>query len=166
MLQPGKVKAVNGIALSSKLRQAQVSERMAEECQKALSREGYRANIDIQYDETSIQPGACLAIWAETETGCRLGADMAGKRGRNSEEIGRRVAHALLEDIRSGATVDRYLADQLIIYAALAAGTTEYLIPRLTEHIDSNLWLVEKFGAHTGLEGNRVLIEGIGHTRK
>ena len=166
MLFQGKVKAVNGITLSSKLKHARVSERMAEECQKVLSREGYRANIDIQYDETSLQPGACLALWAETETGCRLGADMAGKRGRTSEEIGRRVAHALLEDLKSGATVDRYLADQLIIYAALASGTTEYLIPRLTEHVDSNLWLVEKFGARTSLDGNKVSIEGIGHTRK
>lgn len=166
MLQQGKVKAVNGIALSSKLRQAKVSERMAGECQKVLGRQGYHANIDIQYDETSLQPGACLAIWAETDTACRLGADMAGKRGRSSEEIGQRVAHALLGDLKTGATIDRYLADQLIIYAALADGTTEYLIPRFTEHVDSNLWLVEKFGARTTLDGNRVHVEGIGYTRE
>lgn len=166
MLQPGKVEAINGIALSSKLRPARVSQRMAEECQRVLAREGYRASIDVQYDDTALQAGASLAIWAETDIACRFGADMAGKRGRSSEEIGRHVAHALLEDLKTGATVDRYLADQLIIYAALAQGTTEYLIPRFTEHVDSNLWLVEKFGARTSVEDNRLHIEGIGYTRR
>lgn len=165
MLQQGKVKEIAGIALSSRLKSARVSERMAEECQKILSRDGYRAKMEIQYDDTAIQAGASLALWAETDTGCRLGADQAGKRGRSSEEIGRRVALTLLEDLKAGATADRYLADQLIIYAALADGTTEYLIPRFTEHIDSNLWLVEKFGARTRVEGNKLHIEGIGYTK-
>jgi RNA 3'-terminal phosphate cyclase (ATP) len=93
-----------------------------------------------------------------------LGSDQAGKRGRSSESIGRYVAGNLLDDLKTGATVDRYLADQLIIYAALAGGTTEYIIPRLTEHIDTNLWLVEKLGARARLEGNTLHIEGLGYT--
>ena len=72
----------------------------------------------------------------------------------------------LLEDLKTGATVDRYLADQLIIYAALAEGTTEYIIPRPTEHVDANLWLEEKLGARTRIEGNNLHIEGLGYTRQ
>jgi len=53
----------------------------------------------------------------------------------------------LLEDLAVGAAVDRYLADQLIIDAALASETTAYQIPRLTDHMDTNLWLAERFGA-------------------
>ena len=64
----------------------------------------------------------------------------------------------------TGATVDRYLADQLIIYAALAEGTTEYIIPRCTEHVDANLWLVEKLGIHARIEGNTLDIDGLGRT--
>ena len=105
-----------------------------------------------------------MAVWAETDTGCLLGSDQAGKRGRSSESIGRYVARNLLEDLQTGATVDRYLADQLIIYAALAQGTTEYFIPRCSEHIDANLWLVEKFGAITRIEGNSLHVEGLDYT--
>jgi RNA 3'-terminal phosphate cyclase len=137
---------------------------MAEECQKVLTGKGYRARIETLWDETALQAGVSLALWVETNSGCLLGSDQAGKRGRSSESIGRYVARNLLEDLETGATVDRYLADQLIIYAALAVGATEYIIPRSTEHVDANLWLVEKLGARAHLEGNTLRIEGIGYT--
>ena len=160
----GKVKKVTGLALSSHLREQRVSQRMAEECQKILAESGYHAAIETLYDETAWQAGANLSLWAETDSGCLLGSDRAGKRGRSSEEIGRYVARNLLEDLKTGATVDRYLADQLIIYAALAVGATEYIVPCPTEHVDANLWLVEKLGARNKIEGNALHIEGIGYT--
>ncbi len=164
LLKQGKVKEVTGLALSSHLGEPRVSQRMAEECRKVLAAKGYRARIEALWDETALQAGASLALWAETDSGCRLGSDQAGKRGRSSEAIGRFVAQNLLEDLKSGATVDRYLADQLIIYAALAGGTTEYIIPRLSDHVDANIWLAEKLGARAKLEGNTLHIEGLGYT--
>ena len=164
LLNQGKVEEVTGLALSSHLRPQRVSQRMADECQKVLAEKGYRAKIETLWDETAVQAGASLAIWSKTDSGCLLGSDRAGKRGRSSEEIGRYVARNLVEDLNTGATVDRYLADQLIIYAALAGGTTEYVIPRSTEHVDSNLWLVEKLGARARLKGNTLRIEGLGYT--
>ena len=165
LLTQGEVTTVSGLALSSHLRQQRVSQRMAEECQRVMASGGYRAAIETLWDETAPQAGASLVVWAETDSGCLLGADQAGKRGRGSEEIGRYVARSLLEDLGSGATVARYLADQLIVYGALASGVTEYTVPRLTEHIDANLWLAEKFGAKPRLEGTRLRIDGMGHSR-
>jgi len=161
----GKVKKITGLSLSSHLRQSKVSQRMAEVCRKNLADKGYGAQIEALWDETALQAGASLALWAETDSGCRLGSDQAGKRGRRSEDIGRYVAQNLLTDLATGATVDRFLADQLIIFAALARGTTENIIPRFTEHVDTNLWLVEKFGALTRTEGNTLYIEGLGYSR-
>ena len=165
LLQQGKVTRISGVAISSHLKEKKVSQRMAEQCQKVLARQGYKSRIDVQWDDTAVQAGASLAIWAETDASCRLGADQAGRRGRGSEEIGTYVASSLLEDLKAGATVDRYLADQLVLYAALAEGTTQFLIPRLTDHVETNLWLVEKFGARTRVKGNMVRIEGIGFKR-
>ncbi|PIU55235.1 MAG: RNA 3'-phosphate cyclase [Chloroflexi bacterium CG07_land_8_20_14_0_80_51_10] len=162
----GKVKSIKGLSLSSHLEKGRVSERMARECRESLVQKGYRPDIETLWDETSSQEGASLAIWAETDTGCLLGADRAGRRGRSSEEIGRYVARTLLEDLEAGATVDRYLADQLIIYAALARGTTQCIIPRLTGHVETNLWLVEQFGARPRLEGNDLQIKGLELTRQ
>ncbi len=166
MLRQGRVVRVSGIALSSHLREKKVSQRMAEECRRILAGEGYPATIETQWDDTAAQAGASLAVWAETDTGCRLGADRAGKMGRSSEEIGRYVARSLLEDLKTGATADRHLADQLVLYAALAGGASEFVIPRLTEHVETNLWLVEQFGAGTEVRDNLVHIEGTGFKRE
>ena len=164
LLEQGKVRRIEGMALSSHLKEQRVSQRMAEECEKVLRKRGYEANIELRYDTQAKQKGAVLSIWAETDTGCLLGSGRAGRPGRRSEEIGRYVARNLLEDLQTGAGVDRYLADQLIAYCALGGGVSQYTIPRITEHVETNLWLVEEMlGAKTELGDNRVTIHGVGY---
>jgi RNA 3'-terminal phosphate cyclase (ATP) len=160
----GKVIEIQGIALSSHLRERKVSERMMEKCNEVLKSQGYRANVEIVHDTSALQRGAALTVYAKTSSGCIIGADRAGEPRRTSEEIGRYVATSLIEDLSTGATVDRYLADQLIFYAALADGVSEYRIPRLTEHVETNLWLVETIlGAKAEVNENLVKIQGIGY---
>ena len=163
LTEQGEILGIKGIALSSHLREKRVSQRMAMECRKVLDSHGYKVEIEEIYDEDALQEGAALAIYAETSSGGRISSDRAGRRGRSSESIGRHVAQSFIEDIESGAPVDRYIADQLILYAGLADGTSRYLIPRITEHVETNLWLIEEFlGAKTKVNGNLIEIEGIG----
>jgi len=160
----GDVTGIEGFALSSHLKQRRVSERMAEKCSQLLKSNGYDARIEIVNDTTALQRGAALALYAKTSSGCIIGADRAGKPGRTSEDIGEYVAKNLLEDLATGATVDRYLADQLIFYAALADGVSQFRIPMLTEHVETNLWLVESMlGAKTEVNKNMVTVQGIGY---
>jgi RNA 3'-terminal phosphate cyclase (ATP) len=166
MVEPGRVREVRGISLASHLREERVSERMAGRCQKLLREKGYAARIETIEDQTALQRGAALFLKATTDTDCLLGADRAGKPGRRSEAIAGHVVRSLFEDLETGATVDRHLADQLILFAALAVGTTEYRIPRLTDHIQSNLWLVQRI-LQTKVERNegRLRLEGFGLPR-
>lgn len=166
LTEQGKVIGIKGISISSHLKTRAVSQRMAETCNKVLKRAGYNAEIEIIEDTKADQKGAALFAYAITDKGCIIGADMAGRIGRTSEEIGRHVAEQLLDDLKSGATVDRYTADQLIIYAALAKGESEFIIPRITEHVDSNVWLVEKIlGLKIDLHKNHLKITGSGFCR-
>jgi len=163
MTEQGTLKGIRGISLASHLENERVSERMADQCKRLLERRGYQTHIEVLNDQTALQKGAALLLWAETETGCLLGSDQAGKPGRRSEKIAHSVVTSLFEDLDTKATTDRHLADQLILFAALAGGTSEYLIPRMTEHIESNLWLVEKIlGVKSELSKNHLHIEGIG----
>jgi RNA 3'-terminal phosphate cyclase len=133
------------------------------ECQRVLNSYGYKTEIEIIEDESSLQEGAALAIYDETSSGNRMGSDRAGRPGRSSESIGRYVAERFIEDVKTGAAVDIYIADQLIIYAGLADGLTRYSVPRITEHIETNLWLVEEYlGASTKIDGNLLEINGVG----
>lgn len=163
LLKQGNINRVRAISLASHLGGERVSERMAERCQSLIEKLGYPVEMQVLQDVTAIQKGAVMLLWAETDTGCLLGADRSGKRGRSSESIAEFVVKTLMEDLQAGAATDRFLADQLILFAALAEGQTEYLIPRITEHIRSNLWLVEKIlGARTELQENHLQINGIG----
>ena len=166
--EQGKLIKIEGIALSSHLRERKVSQRMAQKCRETLMARGYDARIEAIYDDTALQAGAALAVYVQTDAGCIIGADMAGQPRRSSEEIARYVARTLVEDLSTGATVDRYLADQLILYAALAEGLSEYRLPRMTEHVETNLWLVESIlGARVEVgEDLTVRIGGIGYSGK
>lgn len=164
LVSRGDVIEVKGVALASHLRERKVSERMVKTCNKVLKSSGYQAQIEIIHDTLALQRGAALAIYAKTSSGCIIGADRAGEPRRTSEDIGRYVARNLIEDLSTGATVDRYLADQLIFYAALADGISQYRIPRLTEHVETNLWLAESvLGAKTEVNKNLVTIQGISY---
>ncbi len=160
----GKIDKIEGIAISSHLQDRKVSDRMANECRRILADAGYHSSIQAIYDSSAVQSGAALAVFAASDSNCIIGADRAGALGRTSEAIGRSVARNLLEDLSTGATVDRFLADQLILFAALAEGRSFYRIPRMTEHVETNLWLVKTvLGVKTRINQDLVVeIEGIG----
>lgn len=165
LLDPGRVETVAGIALSSHLAARHVSERMAGTCEERLLAAGLRCEIDRIEDERAPQAGASLCIWAESSTSCRFGADRAGAPRRSSEAIGRFVAKRFLADVASGATTDRHLADQLVVFAALARGDSRWVPARWTQHLDSNLWLVEHFGAAVRRLGRTLEVQGMGRRR-
>ena len=159
----GEILNIRGLALSSHLSGKRVSGRMASECGRVLRMQGYDGAIQEIEDDTALQEGAALAIHAEMSAGGRIGFDRAGRPGRSSESIGRYVAQGFADDIAAGAAVDRYTADQLIMYAALAEGVTRYSVPRITDHVDTNLWLVEELlGVRTKIDGCVLEIEGMG----
>jgi RNA 3'-terminal phosphate cyclase (ATP) len=138
---------------------------MASACEEHLTAAGLSCAIERVDDTTAQHAGANLAIWAESTSGCVFGADRAGAFRRSSEAIGMFVANTFLQDVRSGATVDRHVADQLVLFAALAHGTSRYVVPRETEHLTTNLWLIGQFGARGIVERRQVVIDGLGLTR-
>lgn len=163
LTQAGAVRSLWGIALSSHLQDRQVSARMAAAARSVLSAAGMTAHIDERDDTTAAQRGAAFALFAELDGGARLGADRAGAPRRRAEAIGHRVAQQLLDDLATGATVDRFAADQLLPFAALAAGESTYRAPVVTEHVSTGAWLAELFlGAEVRAEGATVRVRGAG----
>ncbi|MBI3060214.1 MAG: RNA 3'-phosphate cyclase [Deltaproteobacteria bacterium] len=165
LTEQGSLREVSGIAFSSHLRERRVSERMARVCEGHLANAGLSSKIERLYDTAALHAGASLVVWGESSTGCILGADRAGALRRSSEVIGRFVAEKFLADLTTGATVDQHIADQLVLFATLADGTSRYLVPRQTEHLASNLRLAEQFGAKVEVRGKEVTIEGVGFHR-
>lgn len=159
----GEIKKIAGISLASHLQAGQVARRMADRCAALIAGKGYRTEMEVIEDSSAVQKGAALFLRAQTHTGCILGSDRAGKRGRSSESIAEHAVGALFEDLSSGATLDRFASDQIILFAGLAAGRSRYFAPGITGHIRSNIWLIEKvLGAGVEVRGNMISIEGVG----
>jgi len=143
--------------------EAIVSNRMAEAAKLTLGAAGYHADIQALYDDSALQPGAGLAVFADLSSGARIGSDRAGAPGRRSETIGKYVARRLIEDLKTGATLDRYASDQIIPLAALAAGESRFRIPRVSEHIESSAWLSREFlGADVRADEHNLVVKGVG----
>jgi RNA 3'-terminal phosphate cyclase (ATP) len=161
--EPGVLENFSGVALASHLKDRAVARRMAEASREVFKANGYDAKVDIEEDTDAIQPGAALAIFANLAGGGRLGADWAGAPGRPAEAIGKHVAMQLLKDLKSGATLDRFAADQIVPFAALAEGESRFRIPEWSDHVQSNAWLVREFlGAQAEVTGQILSVRGVG----
>jgi RNA 3'-terminal phosphate cyclase (ATP) len=69
----------------------------------------------------------------------------------------------LLAEVESGATVDRFAADQIVPFAALAAGDTSFRVMSVTEHLRTAAWLASLFlEVEVELSDGRVVIHGSG----
>jgi len=103
-------------------------------------------------------PGSAITLWARFEGGLCMGASSLGKPGKPAELVGTEAALALQAELASGAAVDRHLADQLMVFMALAAGASSIRTSEITQHARTNAWLIEKF------TGKRVLIDAVENT--
>ena len=67
-----------------------------------------------------------------------------GEKGKKSEFIGTEAANNLIREIESKAPVDKYLADQLLAFMALAA-RSKIKTSQITNHSRTNIYVIEKF---------------------
>src|SRR5208283_550310 len=141
----GKIKSVSGVSVCTFLGDRQVAERQAKSAENCLSQRGYNASIEVVNDQSNpFQKGSSIVLWAETDTGVIIGADAIGELRKMSEAVGEEAAEKLLTELTVEPTVDVYLADMLIPYMALAHGKSSFLVRTISEHIEANIWLMEK----------------------
>ena len=141
----GRVKRIIGVSVCTFLADRQVAERQAKTAKDYLSQNGYNPTIQIVNDESNTyQKGSSIVLWAETDTGVIVGADAIGELRKLSEAVGKEAAEKLSIELAVKPTVDVYLADMLIPYMALAQGKSTFLTRTISEHIEANIWLMEK----------------------
>jgi RNA 3'-terminal phosphate cyclase len=75
--------------------------------------------------------------------------------------VGVEAAAALLGQIESGAALDEWMGDQILPFLAVAEGESTISIPVATDHLRTNLWVIDHFlplETHIREEGKRVVI--------
>ena len=77
--------------------------------------------------------GNAITLWSGA-----FGASALGERGKAAEKVTSEACSELAAGLGSGCAADARLADQLLIYAALAQGKTEFTTPSFSPHLKTN----------------------------
>lgn len=161
LVTPARARDVTGISMaSSDLQKANVAERQAQAAAEMLKRKGLKGKIKPQYVD-SVCPGSGIVLWAKTKDSV-IGADGLGERGKPSERVGAEAASSLIRTLESGAAVDPHLSDQVLPVMAFASGTSSLLVPEVTMHAKTNMWVIQKFrnvGFESRPAGKGVMVD-------
>lgn len=141
----GRISEVGGISVCTFLADRRVAERQAKESNRLLESQGYRTQIRTVNDFSNpMQKGSSIVLWAKTDSGVLLGGDAIGEIRKSSEAVAREAVRNLLYEAQAEATVDIHLADILVPYMALAQGESMFLTRTVSDHLESNIWIVKK----------------------
>ena len=156
LIERGKILRIKGNSHCVRLPR-HVAERQAN---SAIARlKGLEMDIDIDISiehypvnkDPHLGPGSGIAIWAETEKS-RIGADSIGARDKRAEEVGHEAASKLIEDLMTGAGLDRHASDMIIPYLVFSNGISEITGAQLTMHAYTIIEIVKKIVPEARIE--------------
>jgi RNA 3'-phosphate cyclase len=160
LLNPNEIQMIRGRSHTSEtLRDRGVAERQREAAMKVLNKLPFPVEIEVEYGPTK-SPGSVIDLWALANHTV-LGANALGARGKRAEEVGAEAVAALCRQMESGAALDEWMGDQILPFLAVAGGESVISVPYLTDHLRTNLWVIDHFlplETHIREEGKRVVI--------
>ncbi|UCC22935.1 MAG: RNA 3'-terminal phosphate cyclase [Planctomycetota bacterium] len=130
--------------IKSRIYTAKLAEHIAQRQEKLLE----QSSLDIQDIEhievtDSDGPGNCAMIWISNNERTTVFTAF-GMRGKPSQEVISEVVSLAGDFLASGAAIDHFLADQLLIYMALSK-TGCYTTNKLSTHLLTNVEIIKKF---------------------
>lgn len=179
----GELKSVRARVLLSGSLPAHVGERAAASLLRTLrARVPATGALDVRVDcapepggadgVASSGNGVSVLLVAETTEGLLFGASALGERRLKAERLGAGVAEDFAADWEAGACVDRHMQDQLIVWAALAAGTSQIRCGPLSLHTRTAMhWARVVTGADVTSEANddgsvTITCRGVGYVSR
>ncbi|MDD1652606.1 MAG: RNA 3'-phosphate cyclase, partial [Methanomicrobiales archaeon] len=144
LVERGPLKAIRGISAVSNL-PAPIATRQRDEAIREIRHHlGREAEIESLSEAPSGGRGSFLFLLGEFE-GCVAGFSSLGERGKRAEDVAKEAVDALVKHVFSQGSLDPHLADQVLIFLAMAEGTSALTTTRMTDHLLTNLWVIERF---------------------
>jgi RNA 3'-terminal phosphate cyclase (ATP) len=177
LVDRGEPASVTGRAFVAGKVPRSVAEQMAKAAERAVRKalgDAVPLAIEVVVEDHRSAPvgdGAGIVLVCATSGGCVLGGSALGQRGVPAAKVGEAAAAELLSGLATGGCVDEHLADQLIVFMALAAGRSIVRAGPLSLHTRTAIAIAEQ---HTGAtftvtedtkETVLITCDGIGHTR-
>lgn len=142
LTERGELKRLWGISALSNL-PMHIAQRQKRRAEDLLRKRGFDPQIEIVSAPATGQ-GTAVFLLAEYEN-VAAGFTALGARGKRAERVAEEACQEFIEHHESGACLDKHLADQLILPLALAKGQSAFTTSEITQHLLTNVWVVEKF---------------------
>ena len=136
-----RILAISGA--SNALAGKKVAERQLAGVREVLGKLNLPTEEKVEYYETP-SPGSQICLIAEFENSV-IGTDNLGKLGKRAEDVGKEAALELLKEQKSGACLDKHLADQILPFLVQSQNKSRVSISQETAHAKTNIWVIEKF---------------------
>lgn len=144
LTERGRLKKILIISGASKnLEKRKVAERQVSGVKQILGKLNLPLEEKIEY-YSSLSMGSQINIIAQLENTI-LGVDNLGKLGKSAEIVGEETAREFLKEVKSGACLDKHMADQILPYMALAPGKSRATVSEITKHCETNIQTIESF---------------------
>jgi len=159
----GKLRSLHILSAISNL-PLSIAERQRDQSVKRLEHCRLNPTTSIENAPSSGQ-GTVLFLHAQFQGGGG-GFTSLGKKGKRAEEIANEACDECIKFLHSRGVIDMHLADQLALYMALAKGQSTLITERITEHLLTNIWVIEQFLPVTfdiDKDSGRVGVCGIGY---
>ncbi len=151
LVAPGCLLQIRGISAVANL-PLDIARRQRTRVRQILLQYGLDAQIEL-VEAPARSPGTAVFLLAQYEHAV-AGFSALGERGKPAERVADEAVQALLAHHRSGAALDPHLADQIILPLAIIGEAAEFTTSQITEHLVTNIWVVEQF------LGPRFTVEG------
>jgi len=151
LTERGKLRRLWGISAYSNLPE-HIGQRQRQRAVELLRRWDLDPRIQIVKAPSSGK-GTCVFLVAEFENTV-AGFTALGAIGKRAERVAEEAVREFLDYYKSGAALDKHLADQLILPMALAREPSAFTTCRITQHLLTNIWVVEQF------MGEKFVVEG------
>jgi RNA 3'-terminal phosphate cyclase (ATP) len=157
---------IKGLSLLSALSNlpAHIGERQRDQVVRRVTSRGYASPEIEMVVAPSPGQGTLVFLKAEFERGI-AGFSSLGERGKPAEKVADEASDSFFGFMACDAAMDRHLADQLAVYAALAEGRSVFSVEAVTQHLLTNVWVIEQFLPVTFVvDGQRreIGVEGAG----
>ncbi len=125
---------------------AHIGPRQIKGARRALADAGHDLSLCRETDDRppSGGPGTGILAAARLDTGF-AGFSAVGERGRPAEKVGAVAGSELARFLSSRAHLDRYLSDQILLYAAFADGDSTWATTEVTEHLRTHAHVLRHF---------------------
>ncbi|KAJ3013257.1 UNVERIFIED_CONTAM: hypothetical protein HDU68_000804 [Siphonaria sp. JEL0065] len=152
LLDPGTVMELKGrvivggntpLSIGKRMKDAAVAKLMA-----AFPGIPVNVEIDDSASKTGSNPcigsGSGIVLYTITSTGCTIAGSSVGHSKTSPEDTASLAVTELVRNVKEGGCVDDCMQDQIILFLALAKGTSRVLVGKITDHTRSAIDLAHQ----------------------